>query len=48
MKRTNIHLTVKQIQKLKTVSKESGLTVAELIRRAVDKFLRSIENAKPK
>ena len=45
MKRTNIHLTEKQIQRLKVASKESGLTVAELIRRAVDKLLRSIKNA---
>lgn len=48
MKRTNIHLTDKQMQRLRSASKESGLTVAELIRRAIGKFLRSVENAKPK
>lgn len=42
MKRVNIHLTDKQIAELKKHKKETGLTVAELTRRAVDKFLRSI------
>lgn len=42
MKRTNIHLTDRQREELKKQSIESGLTVAELIRRAVDRFLRSV------
>lgn len=36
MKRVGYHLTDKQIARLKAVSEESGLTVADLIRRAVD------------
>ena len=38
MKRINIHLTDKQIAKLKKQSVESGLSVAEFIRRLVDMF----------
>ncbi|MFH0904921.1 MAG: ribbon-helix-helix protein, CopG family [Methanobacteriota archaeon] len=36
MKRVNYHLTAKQIEALKTESIETGLSVAELIRRAID------------
>jgi hypothetical protein len=39
MKRTNVHLTVQQLKALERMSKTSGLSVAELIRRAVDAFL---------
>jgi len=39
MKRTNIHLSEKQIERLKALSKETGLTVAELVRRAIDEYL---------
>jgi len=39
MKRVDYHLTEIQIKKLKALSKKTGLSVAELIRRAVDKFL---------
>jgi predicted DNA-binding protein len=38
MKRVNYHLTETQIEKLKALSKKTGLTVAELIRRAIDAF----------
>ena len=38
MKRVNYHLTENQIEKLKTLSRVTGLSVAELIRRAVDQF----------
>jgi hypothetical protein len=41
MKRVNFHLTDKQITELKLLSKRDGLKVAELIRRAVDNFLRT-------
>jgi hypothetical protein len=41
MKRVNFHLTDKQIAELKLLSKRDGLPVAELIRRAVDNFLRT-------
>ncbi len=40
MKRTNIFLPQPTIDKLKALSKETGLSVAELIRRAVDEYLR--------
>jgi predicted DNA-binding protein len=39
MKRTNIHLAFAQIIKLHSYSKETGLTVAEIVRRAIDEFL---------
>ena len=40
MKRTNVHLTDLQIERLKEYStKLGGLPVAEVIRRAVDEFL---------
>lgn len=39
MKRTNLHLTDFQIKSLRRLSKKTGLTVAELVRRAVDEFL---------
>lgn len=41
MKRVNYHLTSQQIETLKEIAKNTGLTVAELIRRAIDKFIES-------
>ena len=41
MKRVNYHLTNQQIGILKEIAKDTGLTVAELIRRAIDKFIES-------
>jgi predicted DNA-binding protein len=38
MKRTNIHLTQSQLKKLSSLAKTSGLSVAEIVRRAIDKF----------
>ena len=38
MLRVNYHLTEKQIIALKKLAKKSGLSVAELIRRAIDAF----------
>jgi predicted DNA-binding protein len=43
MKRIHHHLTLKQIQILQKISKETGLTVAELIRRAVDGYIEKIK-----
>ena len=43
MKRVNYHLTDKQIKELKAISEETGLSVAELIRRSIDRLLRSIK-----
>jgi predicted DNA-binding protein len=39
MNRTNIYLTAKQLETLKKLSVETGLSVAELVRRAIDLFL---------
>ena len=35
----NIHLTKLQLERLKKLSKDEGLTIAELIRRAIDEYL---------
>lgn len=43
MKRTNVHLSLVQIKKLKALSKSTGLMVAELIRRAIDAYLKKTE-----
>lgn len=42
MKRVNYHLTEKQLEDLRKASEKSGLSVAELIRRAVDAFLKAL------
>lgn len=39
LKRVNYHLTVEQVKKLKRISKSTGLSVAEIIRRAVDEYI---------
>jgi predicted DNA-binding protein len=39
MKRVNYHLTEEQINRLQSLSGKTGLTVAEIIRRAVDEYL---------
>jgi len=39
MKRINCHLTNLQIKQLKKLSKEVGLSVAEIIRRAIDEYI---------
>jgi len=39
MKRVNFHLTTKQIEVLRKHAKRTGLKVAEIIRRAIDKYL---------
>jgi hypothetical protein len=40
MRRVNYHLTEQQLQALRQLAEKTGLTVAELIRRAVDDFLK--------
>jgi len=40
MKRVNYHLTDEQIKRLKEIAKKTGLSVAELIRRAIDKCVK--------
>ena len=39
MKRTNLYLTQKQVERLKARAEQEGLAFAELVRRAVDAFL---------
>ncbi len=39
MKRTNFSLTERQMERLKQRSEDEGLSLAELVRRAVDAFL---------
>ena len=39
MKRTNFYLTSAQMERLKQRSESEGLSLAELVRRAVDVFL---------
>ena len=41
MKRTNIYLTKPQLEKMRKLATEGGLTVAELVRRAIDLFLKA-------
>ena len=39
MKRYTVHLSPQQIIKLKELYKETGITIAEHIRRAIDTYL---------
>jgi predicted DNA-binding protein len=43
MNRVNFHLTDEQRDRLRSLSERTGLTVAELIRRAVDAYLEKEE-----
>jgi len=43
MKRVNYHLTDKQIEKLREHSKNTGLSVAEIIRRTIDAYFKKKE-----
>jgi predicted DNA-binding ribbon-helix-helix protein len=40
MIRTNFHLTEAQLSQLRELAEKTGLSVAELIRRAVDEFIK--------
>lgn len=42
-KRKHIHLTIKQDDAFKKLAKDTGLTFAELIRRAIDEYLKRLE-----
>jgi len=46
MKRTNVWLKVTQIRDLKSVARETGATVAGLIRKAIDEFIARWKAAK--
>jgi predicted DNA-binding protein len=39
MKRVNYHLTEDQIKRLQGLAERTGLSVAEIIRRAIDEYL---------
>jgi Ribbon-helix-helix domain len=39
MKRTNVYLSDKQLERLRTRAQTEGVAIAELVRRAVDVFL---------
>lgn len=40
MKRTNLHLPIPLLDRLKSLSKETGLSVAEIVRRAAEAYLK--------
>lgn len=46
MVRVNYHLTKQQVAKIKEISADTGLSVAELIRRSVDEYIRAKEKKK--
>ena len=39
MKRTNVYLTEKQVERLHRRASQEGIAIAELIRRAIDTYL---------
>lgn len=39
MKRTNLYLTEKQLERLQQIAHAEGLAMAEVVRRAVDAYL---------
>jgi Ribbon-helix-helix domain len=39
MRRTNVYLTEKQVERLHLRASQEGIAIAELIRRAIDAFL---------
>ncbi len=39
MKRTNLYLTEKQMERLQQLARAEGLSLAEVVRRAVDAYL---------
>jgi len=43
MKKLNFYLAEPQYQKLQEISRNSGLTMAEIIRRAMDEFFNRLE-----
>lgn len=45
MIRTNVHLSDKQLDQLRALSSDTGLTVAEHIRRAIDEYLERQQSA---
>ncbi len=43
MERMGVYLTEVEVKKLRAIQKKTGLSVAELIRRAVDTWLKEYE-----
>jgi predicted DNA-binding protein len=48
MKRTNIHLAPDQIERLREAAERKGVSVAELVRRAIEAYLNAEERRKKK
>ncbi|WP_363320184.1 ribbon-helix-helix protein, CopG family [Ferrovum sp.] len=46
MIRSNFFLSQVQVERLREMSQESGLSVSELVRRAIDEYLIRLERAK--
>lgn len=42
MKRTNFYFPEQMLERLKTASKQQGLPVSEIIRRAIEAFLKEL------
>jgi predicted DNA-binding protein len=48
MKRTNIHLAPDQLERLREAAERKGVSVAELVRRAIEAYLNAEERRKKK
>jgi predicted DNA-binding protein len=48
MKRTNIHLAPDQIERLREAAERKGVSVAELVRRAIEAYLDAEERRRKK
>lgn len=48
MKRTNIHLAPDQLERLREAAERKGVSVAELVRRAIEAYLDADERRKKK
>ena len=44
MTKVTLHFTIRQVAALKRLSQSTGLAVAELIRRAIDAYLKETKN----
>jgi predicted DNA-binding protein len=43
MKRTQLHLAIDQIERLKAIAERKGVSMAEIIRRAIEAYLAAEE-----
>jgi hypothetical protein len=43
MKKSNFYLTDRQLQGLEVIKNKTGLPMAEIVRRAIDKFLKGFK-----